>query len=238
MTEILLVASQHGDEPLGHLVYEYIRRHHPDLLEHCELYVANPLAINFGRRYIDSDMNRSFDTGSSSYEAEQARTLVRHIKTTKPGLVLDLHTTTCIQGPSLILTGDMRNRRRYIDASSIKQVMKMANSIARHSLIGVVPNAISVEVSEADLNIETFEALVNDMYRYLNKQRYAPDKRYYEISSMIGKHEYSKEYISSLRNFEPTIHGFVPYLLGPNNSYSKQTDYLGFKAVPTTDNEL
>lgn len=238
MTKVLIVGSQHGNEPLGFHVYAHMRIHHPDLLEYCEFYVANPLATQLGRRYIESDMNRSYGQAKDSYESRQAQKLIDYIEATKPDIVLDLHTTTCIQPPSLIITQNIQSRRAFIKASSIKKVMVMQGTIADNSLIGFSPIAISIEVSDVDLRAETYDSLIRDIRRFIHVQVSPTERSFYTISDKLKKDEFSQNYISKLQNFEFTEHGFAPYLVGPDNSYSKQTDYLGFKAVPTTDYRL
>lgn len=239
MGKILLVGSQHGNEPLGFHLYAHLKLHHPDVFERVEFYVANPLAVDLGRRYVESDMNRSYGSNKeSTYESRQALKLVSLIRLMKPDLILDLHTTTCVQPPSILITNQSDYTRRFIASSSISKVMVMSDEIARHSLIGINPRAVAIEVSNSDLDINTYESLSGDIRCYIKNQKQDVKRHTYDITAKIEKNSLSRESISLLRNFELSREGFIPYLVGPNNSYSSQTNYIGFKAKLRGGDEL
>lgn len=114
---ILVVGGTHGNERHGPWLLEQWRAD-PARLAHqgfgLELVVGNPAALAAGRRYIDRDLNRSFDPGlladpqQQSLEVQRARALLQahgpagHAPAL---LVLDLHSTTAAMGNSLVVYG-------------------------------------------------------------------------------------------------------------------------------------
>ncbi|MDJ0795287.1 MAG: aspartoacylase [Calothrix sp. MO_167.B12] len=71
--------------------------------------LANKKAIAMGRRYIDTDLNRSFHPQDlanpqlMNYEQSIAKTIARRIQQEKIDLIIDLHSTTANMGLTIIL---------------------------------------------------------------------------------------------------------------------------------------
>ncbi|MFZ2513578.1 MAG: succinylglutamate desuccinylase/aspartoacylase family protein [Candidatus Saccharimonadales bacterium] len=72
--KIVIVGSQHGNEPLGELLKEHMKSY--DIIPGVHFITANPRAIQAGKRYIETDMNRSFDR-LDTYEGRRASALRR-----------------------------------------------------------------------------------------------------------------------------------------------------------------
>ena len=119
---ILIVSGTHGNEinPIW-AVKQFNREENS--LKHCieyEYTIGNPIAYEKGCRYIDADLNRSFQKSenydqykNSFYETNRANFLVKEfgINGSKPcQIVMDLHTTTANMGTSFVLYG-----RRFKD---------------------------------------------------------------------------------------------------------------------------
>jgi aspartoacylase len=114
---VLVVAGTHGNELNAPWLLDHWRQH-PDQLQQCglavELVIGNPAARAAGRRYLEKDLNRSFDPlllqagDSVPAEVQRARQLLqRHGPGgSQPCLVaLDLHSTTANMGNSLVVYG-------------------------------------------------------------------------------------------------------------------------------------
>lgn len=223
---ILLLGFQHGDEPLGEYLIQYIREHRPALLPHVTSMVANPRAKQRGVRYLESDLNRSYDGTTTTYEHRRASEILEHIKQVGYDLVLDLHTTTCNQPPCLI---SAKSDHPFIAASSYRHVVHMNHPIVHTSLIGACPAAISVEVHKASINDELLAALSGDIERFIAGVPSKTTKDIYEIEGLIKNSELTEPEAMALTNFKKSPQGFYPVLTG-ENSYKKYTEYLGFKA--------
>lgn len=227
MKKVLLLGSQHGNEPLGDYLYSHIVTKRPTLRYYVELAIANPNAQKRRVRYIESDLNRSYNGNKITYEEHRADEILSFIRRGKFSLVLDLHTTTCRQPPCLITKS---TDHPFIDYSSVKHIVHMSHQIVRTSLIGVCEQAISIEVNKSEAKNELFlDALCDDIERYLMQKPCTVAKQIYTVKDLLLKNNIPLADIPVLQNFQKSKHGFYPILVG-ENSYKKQTDYLGFKA--------
>lgn len=231
--KILLLGSQHGNELLGERLYRRIKKYHPQLLDHLVFRIGNPKARRQGVRYIESDMNRSFKKGMNTYESKRAQKLITYIQEQNFDLILDLHTTACIQPPSFIVGSMSHPVRTFIHASSIYRIVHMRHEIVHSSLIGNITNAVSIEVSNRDITVKLLDQLVEDLQRYTTHQTFENEKALYSVNQLLLKTEVSEIEAASLENFHPSSSGFIPILVG-ENSYKKNTPYLGFKATQET----
>lgn len=225
MKKILLLGSQHGDEPLGDLLYEYIGKHHPERAPEIDFIIGNPQAKRKNVRFIESDLNRSYSGKGETYEERRAIELVRIIAKHHYSLVLDLHTTTCMQPPCLITASVDHPFIRY---TSIGLVVYMNDKIVNSSLIGVCDEAISIEVNKTEINDAMLESLYMDILCFVNGAQPTTAKKVFEVIGLLRKSELSQADVERLRNFERSPQGFYPVLVG-ENSYKKHTEYLGFK---------
>ena len=227
MKKILLLGSQHGNELLGDYLYLYIDTERPSLKYYVEFAIANPEARRNQTRYMESDLNRSYNGNNTTYEERRANEILSFINKGNFNLVLDLHTTTCKQPPCLITKS---TDHPFIDTSSIKHVVHMSHEIVRTSLIGVCEQAISIEVNKNEAKKEALlSKLCDDLELYLTEKSSTTPKLMYTVDSLLKKAEIPASDVAGLRNFHKSKFGFYPILIG-EDSYKKQTDYLGFKA--------
>ena len=231
MKNILLVASQHGDEIIGEQLYRHIQEHAPDIYPHITFVLANPLARSSGKRYIETDMNRSYSpTSPQTYEEYMARGLLAHIEHSQYDLVLDIHTTHCVQPPSLLMAPNCDDEvRAFVRSTSIKNIVTIDHEIVQTSLIGQVRNAVSVELQQETVDDAALSYIIDDIRRYIHAQEFSGKHSVYRMYDLIKKTSISEEDAKLLRNFSLSRQGFYPILVG-NNSYRKNTHYLGFKA--------
>ena len=89
--EIVVIGSIHGDEPAGKNAIESLIKSN-QFEKPVRFIVANEKALKQDKRYIDSDLNRSFpgDPESEKYEERLASRIMEKIE---GKTVLDLHTT-------------------------------------------------------------------------------------------------------------------------------------------------
>jgi hypothetical protein len=227
MKKILLLGGQHGNEPLGDILKAHIRRYAVDLLPYVTFKTANLKAKRAGVRYLESEINRSYDTELNTYESRRAATILRFIRDGEYDLVLDLHTTNCIQPPSILIRSIASVNVDYLRATHIDKIIEMRHSIAETSLIGRHNDVVSVEVSNHDLHDNTIiKSLADDIRRYVHGQVFDDIKQLYTVDELLLKADADSRF--TLVNFEMSAQGFIPILTG-ENSYKKNTDYLGFR---------
>ncbi|HSX36214.1 MAG TPA: succinylglutamate desuccinylase/aspartoacylase family protein [Patescibacteria group bacterium] len=229
MKRVLIIGSQHGNELLGELLYAYIQGQpaHPNL--QVSYILANPRAHETGVRYVESDMNRSFKSGLTTYEAQCAERLLAYAQARLFDLVIDAHTTTVNQPPCVITADIGGARAEYMRASHIKHIVVMKHAFLRQSLIGNVPQAVSVEVSDTQLSEELFEALYQDLVAYAAGRARHPDKEVFAVTELLKKSRLAPAEVAALRNFTRSPQGFYSVLVG-EAAYEQHGDYLGFVA--------
>jgi len=99
MRKILFVVCTHGNELAGlhlFLTHPYGRRKNIE----WEVLIGNPEAMTLNQRFLETDLNRSFNANwSTSYEEKRAQALKKRLK--KYDVVYDIHTTSAIKSQAL-----------------------------------------------------------------------------------------------------------------------------------------
>ena len=114
---VLVVAGTHGNERNAPWLIQQWRQR-PELLQRhgleVELEIGNPAAFAAQRRYIERDLNRTFqsellaDSSQQGVEVQRARQLLERFGPGGPKacpVALDLHSTTAAMGNSLVVYG-------------------------------------------------------------------------------------------------------------------------------------
>lgn len=226
--KILILASQHGNEYSGEKLYKYIKQRRPGLLRYVDYFLANPRARKQRVRYIESDMNRSYTGKKTTHEERRALKTLKRIDEQEYDIVLDMHTTTTVQPPCIILAKPGQENNAYLQASSIQHIVAMGHTIVDTALNGRRGHALSIEVNQS-IDDTLLSDLCDDIDRFIRREVYPSDKYVYEVKDLLGKSEMSEADANKLQNFTLSERGFYPVLVG-ENSYKEQTDYLGFKA--------
>lgn len=225
--KILIIAATHGNEPIGPRFYSYLLSKRADLLENVELIIGNPRAFAKRVRYIESDLNRSYQIGKSTYEQRRANEIEEYVKFTKPDLVIDMHSTACIQ-PRIMIVRNLHSQmvKRFLRNCHVEKVLKVTTT---NDSASITPHMIAYEVMNRDVNQSLFADIADDIDKFLADSINTSSKLTYQMTGKIYKSDVTKEQARTLVNFEMNPLGFIPIMTG-NNSYKKQTDYLGFKA--------
>jgi predicted deacylase len=115
--KVAIVGGIHGDEPSGVRAVERLRTaaraDDLDLRAAIKLVIANPPAIAAGKRYLDSDMNRSFP-GDPEGNREQ-RLAARLAAETEGLITLSLHSTHSQDDPMALFD---RSQRGMLDIAA------------------------------------------------------------------------------------------------------------------------
>jgi hypothetical protein len=243
----ILVVWPHGDELLGPKLGYHLATERRDLLEHVDYMCGNPEAAQASpsRRYIETDLNRSFAPAGepSSYEERRAQAILGTIRTGGYNYVLDLHTSTT-DVDRFFLAGRERNDAvdTMVGASVVDRVVimpdmvKMVGSESRvplglSGLIGQVPHSVSVEYN-ADLANEVGvdeTVLMLDGLIAGTSLVAAKPRDFFYVDGFIPKTNDPGE---AARNFELCAEGYYPVLYGENTYRKDPTKpYLGFAAT-------
>lgn len=113
IANVALVGGTHGNELTGvYLIRKY--KQYPQIIQRSTFsvhsFLANPQAIELGRRYVDTDLNRCFkrqdllNLNLSNYEQILAKHIALKLQQQEPvDLIIDLHSTTANMGITIIL---------------------------------------------------------------------------------------------------------------------------------------
>lgn len=158
--KILITGGIHGDEPIGIEVAKFFEKGRNSILG----LVCNPKALRENKRFIETDLNRSFGVNKPiSLEENRARKISEIVKNFD--LIIDLHNTKAC-GTTCAIVVNKPNDLQLLLAKyfSFDKVVIMPSS---GSLISKKPNkSISLEVADDSLKkfsgkffIEKIEAL-------------------------------------------------------------------------------
>ena len=128
--KILIVAGTHGNEINPIWAANKFRREEKTTNKNIEykFIIGNPLAYEKGIRYVDVDLNRSFNPNNymnfashNTYESKRAKLLVDQFGAngSQPcQIAIDLHTTTANMGTSVVMYG--RRRKDFLLAALLQ----------------------------------------------------------------------------------------------------------------------
>ncbi|GAD51385.1 succinylglutamate desuccinylase homolog [Halarchaeum acidiphilum MH1-52-1] len=118
MPEVSIVGGIHGDEPCGVRAIERLESDAPDLERPVKLVVANERALERGVRYVDADLNRSFDDDvpEDAHERRLAEALADEIEGTT---ALSIHSTQSHADPFAVSDGRQEHVREIVPQLSV-----------------------------------------------------------------------------------------------------------------------
>lgn len=225
--KILIIGATHGNELLGVKLYDRLLKKRSPLLEYIDFLIGNPRAFAKKTRYTESDLNRSYGKEGSTYEEQRAQEIRDYIAFTKPDLVLDMHTTVCHQPPCIIVSNlNGRIKNEFLQACHIPTILKVASM---NDILTIGDYIIGYEVPNHMITAQLLDDIISDIERFVNGVAGYETKRLYTMHGKIFKHEVTTAQAKTFVNFSQHKLGFVPIMTG-NNSYKRNTDYLGFKA--------
>ena len=139
--KVLVIGGMHGNEPLG---LEVIKLFNNKAVKGVDTVLANEEAIKNNRRFIKTDLNRSFpgNTKGNDYEKRRAAALLQMCK--RYDVVLDFHNTYCPNNDCAFVGNTAKNITYQTAAFlRLKKVI-----IADYDCINkFAPNCVSVEIS-------------------------------------------------------------------------------------------
>lgn len=164
-----IVTNTHGDELVGLYVVEKLKRL-PYKFDHI---IGNPCALMARKRFIDTDLNRSFlDIDNAdfqekpSYEIERARYLDARLD--EYDVVFDIHSTKSLVKDTAIFTHDTPLTRYIINLLGARYGVYMTATSG--SLIGSLKdNQIGIAIEYGDDTITTGDAIFNSLIRFFEQ---------------------------------------------------------------------
>ena len=185
-----IIGGTHGNEPVGIKVMQEMKSiDSTQFLHDYEAFLGNPKAYEIGKRYVDSDLNRSFGSlgESKGYEQQRSSELSKTIKGNFD-FILDLHTTTSNMGLTLILTS--------LDQNSVNAACYLKSKIPEIKIIisvragencpytsSLASSAITVEVGPVANNVLKTQ-LILDTYKIVTETLNYDFKSSYDYSQI------------------------------------------------------
>jgi len=138
-----IVCCLHGDEMFGLEVFEYFKNRINDY-PGLKIILANEEAMAENKRFIETDLNRSFPGKiDGSHEECLAQNILGELKEFK--YVLDIHTTTSNIIFTPIVSNLNDNTKRILNLCSSKELVLMPEKFSQASLIGQLAAGVSLE---------------------------------------------------------------------------------------------
>lgn len=141
--EVAVVGGIHGDEPSGVHAVERVLAEAPQVERPVAFVIANEEAIEQGRRYIDTDLNRSFP-GSHDSDAHEERLAAALVDEIGDCTTLALHSTQSYEDMFALVDTVNELARRVCPQLPIDAVVETHGSREGRIFAGI-PATIEVE---------------------------------------------------------------------------------------------
>jgi len=216
--KILVVCCLHGDEKFGLRIAKLLTK---TPIGGIDFIIGNPKAVAANKRYVDSDLNRSFRQGEG-YEAKRALEISALFA--KYNYVIDIHTTSTDLEMVPIFVSFGPKSKKILNVLDSKQVVIMPKS--KDSLIGAFGNgAVSLEFGDSYCRSNSALHEVHEFLLKLasRKERRPKTREIYRITSLAPP----KTKKTACANFQYSkLLGGYGFLIG-ERSYK---DFGGFVA--------
>lgn len=184
--KIAILGCVHGNEDYSLQIFKKLKNIKL-LLGEIDCYLVNEEAFKLNKRFVDIDLNRSFNLKEGLYEVGLASKIKD--KLSKYDYIIDMHSTTSKSPPFLIYVNEILNNNKFINAFNIQKRVLISN--AQYSLIYQFENAISIEISIAlgkNLAINKgFKYILNFLSSFNLINKNITPLRYFENYICVGK---------------------------------------------------
>jgi hypothetical protein len=226
---ILIVGAQHGDERLGPRLDRFLKNDKSGRYENIDYLCGNPRALRRNIRFTETDLNRSYGfKRPKTYEQKRAQKILRLIKAGNYDYVLDIHTSRADVGRFFLATHLDGAVKKIIAASSFEKIVLMPQKIAECSLIGQVPQAISIEyerrLSRSQRTLSEIKVLLGNL---LSGNSVAKQQR--EVYFVDRTIPLRSAIDDRAENFRVTQQGFYPVIFSRNGSYKTHRGFAASK---------
>lgn len=159
-TKVAIVACVHGDELVGKKIIKELNKL---TIKNgiLKTFIANPEAVKKKKRYIDTDLNRSFPGNKNgTHEEKIAYNLNKELQNFD--YVIDIHSTTTDVKSLVIITKLNKEIRSLINTFNSKRVALMPKNIAQKAMIYYCNAGISFEYGN-DKSNNAFKNALKDI---------------------------------------------------------------------------
>jgi succinylglutamate desuccinylase len=214
----LFIVCQHGAEKTPfRVIKKYFQGKINYLLANNEAFVKN-------KRFIESDLNRSFPGKVSGTKEEMiAHDLMNRFSSYDQ--IIDLHTST-VDSPIFIITTSLFPKHlKLINRLNIKRVVCMEKSIAGgNSLIDYVSLGLSIEVGkEGSRNAKNLYKKF--IYSFIKNDKNSVKKEYFSVFGILEKKHKSEKLVNSVKSFQYLKKGDLISKIGSEKRYSEANFY-------------
>lgn len=171
------------------------------VLNQDQYLVCNPQALQINRRFVESDLNRSFPgVQGMTLEERIAQKLIK-LLANKP-LVLDVHTATCATPPFIITTNLSEKHIDLVRRTGIKKVVLMSREFgAGKSLIDFAQTGISLE-SGREKSTKTQEIIEKIIFKTIANQSTKTSLDIFEVVKTMVKSKPKELLLTEVRSFK------------------------------------
>ena len=181
------------------------------MLEYVDMLIGNPRAFAACKRYIESDINRSYNTTLDTYESRRADYIKNYIAVNKPDLVIDFHTTTAVQ-PNCLITSTINDgeTRRYLRASRVNRIIVVRPLC---DITEVASHFVAYEIPNDNINTALLGTICDDIMRFVRSEVASNNKVIYQMQGKILTND--SDILSSRDNFvyQKDLH-YTPSFIG------------------------
>jgi len=140
--EVAVVGGIHGDEPCGVAAVERLIEERPAVERPVALVVANEEAVAAQRRYVETDLNRSFP-GAADGDSLERRIAHELGAVVGDCLTLALHSTQSYEGMFVLVDGIRDRQREICPQLSVDALVETGHAEGR--IFESVPDTVEVE---------------------------------------------------------------------------------------------
>lgn len=216
----------HGDEVYGVELYNNFTASHPELAKNTCLIIGNELAYQQKIRFIDADMNRQYGSPEKSHEQDEIARVDKMLGAFEPDFIIDIHTTRRNSGVFFIVDKLDDTTKKICNMLKVDIVI-MLDEMAKGSLIGNYPNAVSLEYSLRAIaeSTDTASVFANGLAKLVRGDTVDDNSQHvFTVSRLIAKHEWTA--YKDLRNYDRKPEGIA--LMVPKDRSEMDAEYYGF----------
>lgn len=194
--KVAIIGGTHGNEFVGIEVMEAFKdKRSSDFLHDYHCFLGNPEAYKLKKRFVDSDLNRSFGVNGVSFGYENLRSKeLQESINGKFDFIIDIHTTTSNMGLTVVLSRDDETSRRgaaYLQDAfpSIRLIKsKTMNEFCPYTC--AIAPGITIEMGPVANNVVKAE-LVLSAYNMVSKLL---TQDFAEVPKLVGREFYQTTY--------------------------------------------
>lgn len=206
MKKVLFVVCTHGDELAGHKLFQDYPYGETDKVS-WKVIIGNPEAVSLNTRYIESDLNRSFNIEKPrTFEEKRARILKSYFK--EYDEVYDIHTTRSIHPSSWDdcifvnkTTPELLKACTYLTAPHI--IWDRDEEYSKQYLTYHHPVALTLEYQKTYDVYNDYERILVDFENIIHQEKpRQQEKTLYEAARGITQEEHTKHKLE-FEDFKP-----------------------------------